>query len=133
MFQNRRRDMYIERTKATCPATVFFFPRRAGQVISNMLFIFLLFLLISYIRPHTMISYIVSVHFVFSYLDLCIINCGSNAFVRYKCQKYSYNEQEANRNVGITHGCNHICYATADNNRCNNRYLYGLFGKPNPH
>ena len=33
MFQNRRRDMYIERTKATCPATVFFFPRRAGQVV----------------------------------------------------------------------------------------------------
>ena len=29
--QNRRRDMYIERTKATCPATVFFFPRWAGQ------------------------------------------------------------------------------------------------------
>lgn len=31
--QNRRRDMYVERTKTTCPATVFFFPRRAGQAV----------------------------------------------------------------------------------------------------
>ena len=31
--QNRRRDMYVERTKTTCPATVFFFPRRAGQAL----------------------------------------------------------------------------------------------------
>lgn len=29
--QNRRWGMYIERTKSTCPATVFFFPYRAGQ------------------------------------------------------------------------------------------------------
>jgi len=31
--QNRRWGMYIERTKSTCPATVFFFPRRAGQAV----------------------------------------------------------------------------------------------------
>ena len=31
--QNRRRDMYVERTKTTCPATVLFFPRRAGQAV----------------------------------------------------------------------------------------------------
>ena len=31
--QNRRWGMYIERTKLTCPATVFFFPRRAGQAV----------------------------------------------------------------------------------------------------
>ena len=31
--QNRRWGMYIERTKSTCPATVFFFPRRAGQTV----------------------------------------------------------------------------------------------------
>lgn len=29
--QNRRWDMWNERTKSTCPATVFFFPRWAGQ------------------------------------------------------------------------------------------------------
>ena len=31
--QNRHRDMWSERTKSTCPATVFFFPRRAGQAV----------------------------------------------------------------------------------------------------
>ena len=31
--QNRRWGMYIERTKLTCPATVFFFPRRTGQAV----------------------------------------------------------------------------------------------------
>lgn len=34
MFQNRRREMYIERTKPTCPATVFFFSA-AGQIKFN--------------------------------------------------------------------------------------------------
>jgi len=34
MFQNRRRDMYIERTKATCPATVFSFPVGRGRLLS---------------------------------------------------------------------------------------------------
>ena len=29
--QNRRWDMRSKRTKSTCPATVFFFPRRAEQ------------------------------------------------------------------------------------------------------
>ena len=31
--QNRRWGMFIEHTKSTCPATVFFFPRRAGQAV----------------------------------------------------------------------------------------------------
>ena len=34
MFQNRRRDMYIERTKATCPATFFSFPVGRGRLSS---------------------------------------------------------------------------------------------------
>ena len=31
--QNRRWYMQSKRTKSTCPATVFFFPRRAGQAV----------------------------------------------------------------------------------------------------
>ena len=31
--QNRRWDMRSKRTKSTCPATVFFFPRRAEQAV----------------------------------------------------------------------------------------------------
>jgi|MGYP003274471620 hypothetical protein len=30
--QNRRRDMYVERTKTTCPATVFSFPVGRGRL-----------------------------------------------------------------------------------------------------
>ena len=33
IFQNRRWNMSNERTRPTCPATVFFFPRRARQAV----------------------------------------------------------------------------------------------------
>lgn len=32
--QNRRRGVYIERTKVTCPATVFSFPVGRGRLLS---------------------------------------------------------------------------------------------------